>query len=242
MNGILIEEMTKLRAGRATEESRKYNTKRLEARGKAKDLQPGDMVVALAQERAPLDSKWDHPYMVTRMQGPVVTIQNERTGKLRTVNRGKLQLINSDALWDDERPRVTRAGRKRLLIKGAIKDQSTSADGGPPAERDTVVQPGPGINADPPTVPVTSARPLPANNILTRTAANSPDYLGEGAVGGTDSARPSKRSGGVVTRSQAKRARDDFLPPLLLGKRPITDEEQKEAKRQCIALVSLYCS
>ena len=39
------------------EERWKYNIKRLEACGKAKDLQHGDMVVAIAQERAPLNSK-----------------------------------------------------------------------------------------------------------------------------------------------------------------------------------------
>lgn len=99
-------------AARATQESRKYNRERLTKRAKAGQLRHGDHVVLLAQERAPLDSKWDHVYVVTRIQGPVITINNERTGKQRTVNRDKLRLVNPDLAWDDVNPRLTRAQRR----------------------------------------------------------------------------------------------------------------------------------
>ena len=150
-------------AAQSTEESRRYNTKRLEARGKAKDLHPGDLVVVLANERAPLDSRWDHPYLVTRVQGPVVTMLNEATGKMRTVNREKLQLIDPDALWDKERPRVTRAGRKRLLVRGPINRFAPETR--TPTMEDVGEDAGgaanPGINTEVPPLPPIPHLPSP---------------------------------------------------------------------------------
>ena len=197
--------------------------KRLETRGKPKDLPPGDLVVVLANERAPLDSRWDHPYLVTRLQGPVVTMLNETTGKMRTVNQEKLQLIDPDALWDEERPRVTRAGRKRLLVRGPI-NQFTPETRTPPVEdegRDRGGTTNQGINMETPPLspsPRLTSPPSASASKPTVVPAERFTQQEEGATawdtGYTHQAR--KRESGVVTRSQAKRARgpESGLPTL----------------------------
>ena len=55
-------------AARNTAESRRFNRVRLHKRANAKDLRPGDHVIILAQERAPLDSRWDQRYLVESVQ------------------------------------------------------------------------------------------------------------------------------------------------------------------------------
>ena len=75
---------------------------------KKKLIEPGDQVVLLAQERAPLDAKWDHQYSVTRVHGPVLTVVNMRTGKRRVINRDKVKLVDPDLEWSDVRPHPTR--------------------------------------------------------------------------------------------------------------------------------------
>ena len=102
-------------AARGTEQSRKYNRERLRKRAKAGQLSPGDHVILLAQERAPLDAKWDHVYIITRVRGPVITVVNTRTNKSRTVNRDKLRLVDPDMVWEGVNPRLTRAQRHRPI-------------------------------------------------------------------------------------------------------------------------------
>ena len=103
-------------AARSTEESRKYNRERLTKRATAKQVQPGDQVVLIAHEKAPLDAKWDHEYTVTRVKGPVLHVVNQRTQKKKVVNRDKVKLVNPDLEWDDVRPRPTRTARKLPYI------------------------------------------------------------------------------------------------------------------------------
>ena len=103
-------------AARATEDSRKYNRTRLQKRATAGPLQPGDHVIMTSQERAPLDSKWDHVFIVTKVRGPVISIYNQEKNKYRTVNRNKLRLVEPDLVWDDVNHRVTRTERRRLYI------------------------------------------------------------------------------------------------------------------------------
>ena len=102
-------------AARSTEESRRYNLRRLQARATRKEIHPGDQVVLVAQERAPLDARWDHQYSVTRVRGPVLTVVNMRTGKRRVINRDKVKLVDPDLAWSDVRPRPTRTARRPLI-------------------------------------------------------------------------------------------------------------------------------
>ena len=79
-------------------------------------IEPGDQVVLVAQERAPLDAKWDHQYSVTRVRGPVLTVINMRTGKRRVINRDKVKLVDPDLEWSDVRPRPTRTARRPINV------------------------------------------------------------------------------------------------------------------------------
>ena len=79
-------------------------------------VEPGDQVVLVAQERAPLDARWDHQYSVTRVRGPVLTVINMRTGKRRVINRDKVKLVDPDLEWSDVRPRPTRTARRPINV------------------------------------------------------------------------------------------------------------------------------
>ena len=103
-------------AARSTEDSRRYNLQRLQQRASKKLIQPGDLVVLVAQERAPLDARWDHQYSVTRVRGPVLTVINMRTGKRRVINRDKVKLVDPDLEWSDVRPRPTRTARRPINV------------------------------------------------------------------------------------------------------------------------------
>ena len=97
-------------ATRRTEESRLYNHERLRKKARACDLRVGDHVVTLAQESSPLDPKWDHGYVVTRIRGSVVTVIGPKN-KRRTLNRDKVRLVDPESDWDTLRPRLTRTQR-----------------------------------------------------------------------------------------------------------------------------------
>ena len=80
-----------------------------------KQIRAGDQVVLVAQERAPLDARWDHLYTVTQVQGPVLTVVNMRTGKRRVINRDKVKLVDPDLVWSDVRPHPTQTARRPLI-------------------------------------------------------------------------------------------------------------------------------
>ena len=80
-----------------------------------KQIRAGDQVVLVAQERAPLDARWDHQYSVTRVCGPVLTVVNMRTGKRRVINRDKVKLVDTDLEWTDVIPRPTRTARRPVI-------------------------------------------------------------------------------------------------------------------------------
>ena len=103
-------------AARSMEESRRYNLQRLQQRASKKLNEPGDQVVLVARERAPLDAKWDHQYSVTQVRSPVLTVINMRTGKRRVINRDKVKLVDPDLEWSDVRPRPTRTARRPINV------------------------------------------------------------------------------------------------------------------------------
>ena len=93
------------------EESRHYNWERLSKQARAGEINPGDHVVVVAQESTPLDPKWDHGYVVTRVRGSVITVVGPRNRR-RVLNRDKIKLAHPDSDWQDLRPRLTRTQRR----------------------------------------------------------------------------------------------------------------------------------
>ena len=92
-------------------------------------IRAGDQVVLVGRERAPLDARWDHQYSVNRVQGPVLTVVNMRTGKRWVINRDKVKLVDPDLAWSDVRPRPTRTARRPLInIPAPVVQPQLSAD------------------------------------------------------------------------------------------------------------------
>ena len=100
-------------AAQNTADSRKYDHRRLQEWANANDVRVGDHIVVSAQERAPMDSHWDHGYIVVAVRGSVVTIVNQATGRRRTLNRDKLRIVDPSLQWDDINPRVPCTQRHR---------------------------------------------------------------------------------------------------------------------------------
>ena len=65
-------------AARNTEDSRFYNTRRLQQKANAGLIEIGDHVCVLAHDRNTMDPKWDHRYVVMRLRGPVVMVLGPR--------------------------------------------------------------------------------------------------------------------------------------------------------------------
>ena len=101
-----------------------------------KPIEPGDQVVLVAQERAPLDAKWDHQYSVPWVRVPVLTVINMRTGKHRVINRDKVKLVDPDLEWSDVRPRPTRT--ERLPINVSAQAPPAQLPAAQPAKRTEV--------------------------------------------------------------------------------------------------------
>ena len=68
-----------------------------------------------AQERAPLDPRWDHHYLVTMVKGSVIFLTDQRTGARRVVNREKVLLAPVDD-WTPVKPRVKRMQRPHVAV------------------------------------------------------------------------------------------------------------------------------
>ena len=79
-------------------------------------LEVGDRVVVRAQERAPLDPRWDHHYLVTTVKGSVIFLTDQRTGARRVVNREKVLLAPVDD-WTPVKPRVKRTQRPHVAVQ-----------------------------------------------------------------------------------------------------------------------------
>jgi transposase InsO family protein len=92
-------------AARATEDSRRYNRERLAAKANAGTLEVGDHVVIQGQRRTPLTARWDHNFVVTAVQGKVVTVLHTPTGKTQRWNRNKVRLVNPEISWEGVTPR-----------------------------------------------------------------------------------------------------------------------------------------
>ena len=66
-----------------------------------------------AEERLTLTSRWDPMFIVTRVNGPVVYLRHQQTGKTKVLNQEKVRLVNPEQIWTDiiPRPHRTRHGR-----------------------------------------------------------------------------------------------------------------------------------
>ena len=102
-------------AARQTELVRHTNFERRTRQANASPLEVGDKVVIKAHERAPLDPKWDHPYLVTKIRGSVIFLTDQRSGARRVVNREKVLLAPIDD-WVAVKPRVKRTQRPRVVL------------------------------------------------------------------------------------------------------------------------------
>ena len=101
-------------AAKRTERSCLYNRERLTQGARAENITVGDTIAIRAMEGAPLDPKWDHGYVVTRVRGSVVTAVGPGNRR-RTVNRCQVRLVDAEAAWEELRPRQTRTQRLRDL-------------------------------------------------------------------------------------------------------------------------------
>ena len=105
-----------LKVARAmTEDSRKYNRQRLERRANARDIRVGDSVVLKADDRSALTSRWDPQWEVTKVNGTVVHVRHQQTGRLRTVNREKARIVDPTISWEEYHPRPPRAPPRRRI-------------------------------------------------------------------------------------------------------------------------------
>ena len=91
-----------------TVESRKYNRQRLQTRATNSQIVPGDHVIIKAEERLTFTSRWDPMYIVTRVNGPVVYLRHQQTGKTKMLNREKCRIVDPDIIWDEVIPRPRR--------------------------------------------------------------------------------------------------------------------------------------
>ena len=113
----------------ATEESRKFNRRRLEQRANARDVRVGDTVVVKADDRVSFTSRWDPQWEVTRVSGPVVRVRHQQSGRIRTVNREKVRITDPTICWDDYTPRPPRAAPRRQV---RYQPPRAEADNQPP--------------------------------------------------------------------------------------------------------------
>ena len=96
-----------LEARERTADSRKYNRERLAKRANTDSLRVGDSVIVKAEHRTTFTSRWDPKYIIIAARPPTYTVQNQQTGKVKTLHREKLTLVDPNIIWDElpERPK-----------------------------------------------------------------------------------------------------------------------------------------
>ena len=97
--------------------------------------------------RGVFDPRWDHLYTVTRVRGPVISLEDQH-GHRRIVNRSHVRLAPVNG-WDDISRRVRRANRARVQDRRqhvplpSISQPASNPDVGP-----AVPAPGPSTSMD----------------------------------------------------------------------------------------------
>ena len=100
----------------ATEESRKYNQSRINAKANARTITVGDHVLLRANEPLSLTAKWDYGYVVTKVNGLTVDLLHPESGATMRVHREKVVLTDPDMPWEELNPRPR---RQRQRVKQA---------------------------------------------------------------------------------------------------------------------------
>lgn len=91
--------------------SRRYNHRRLDREANAPRLEVGDPVMVKVNERGPLDRQYDPGFLITRIQGPVITVVGPENVR-KVVNRGQIMKVEPDVNWEGILPRLTRTQRR----------------------------------------------------------------------------------------------------------------------------------
>ena len=199
-------------AAKRTEKSRLYNRERLTQRARAENITIGDTIAIRAMEGAPLDPKWDHGYVVTRVRGSVITAVGPGN-RQRTINRCQVRLVDAEAAWEELRPRQTRTQR--------LRDQA-SRNPAPPAPPNTPLEPrlDPALRDPAPPTPADTPLDGPGYHLRPRSSL--------------------KRPGPFESETQPRRKRERERGRDCLAKRKPSPVEQERAKRQCVAAVHCF--
>ena len=98
-------------ARQATADSRRYNRERLRRQANAGEINVGDSVMVKAREPLSLTAKWDFGFIVTRVNGKVLTILHPTTGVSQRIARDQVRKVDPDIVWEDvtTRPRRMQA-------------------------------------------------------------------------------------------------------------------------------------
>ena len=128
-------------------QSRQFDQARLTRQATGIELRSGDTVVLYNNVRGVFDPRWDHLYTVTRVRGPVISLEDQH-GHRRIVNRSHVRLAPVNG-WDDISRRVRRANRARVQDRRqhvplpSISQPASNPDVGP-----AVPAPGPSTSMD----------------------------------------------------------------------------------------------
>ena len=145
-------------AARATEDSRTHNRNRLARQANAKEIKAGDKVIIKAREPLSLTAQWDYGFIVTKVNGKVLTIFHPTTGVTQIINREQVRLVDPDIAWDHVHPRPRRQQVPARVRMGRRPQDVPAPEDNRPAS------PPPAPPAQPVPWPIPQAPPPPNDN------------------------------------------------------------------------------
>ncbi|ELU13091.1 hypothetical protein CAPTEDRAFT_196473 [Capitella teleta] len=138
---------TALRVAREnTRVVRERNKNRIDQQARERNVSVGDHVTLLANPPLTLSSKREPMFIVTHVQGPVITCQHQQTGKVKVVNKDKVKVCDPDVAWEGINPRPTRYNLSRSqplpVAENELMEVENSDTPNIPEEADFVGQVG----------------------------------------------------------------------------------------------------
>ncbi len=130
-------------AAKATEESRVHNRARLERQANAGIVNVGDTVILKAREPLSMTAQWDFGFVVTKVNGKVITILHPTTGVSQVVNRDQIRVIDPDIAWDHVHPRPRRVQVRAVGRPNAERARLVERPPTPPVDRPPSPPPSP---------------------------------------------------------------------------------------------------